>query len=218
MFILKRQDVEISSIQHPLKDQQVPILQYQGQTFRLIYVFKADQENEARSLWRDLTDNRGKACVLLEEPDRYSVWGKIRAEQLTDTGNHTKDEALTLASIILLQAVYVDIEEFLGNRQASLFEKDMAGILQQKKFPDISSPEVVKSLISTNPLQMPKLPAWQETHVIILLEELHKLGKSYFGDSNFAHEIADRLVDMSDDEQALFIGWLSQSPLGKLWQ
>jgi hypothetical protein len=94
----------------------------------------------------------------------------------------------------------------------------MAGILQQKKFPDISSPEVVKSLISTNPLQMPKLPAWQETHVIILLEELHKLGKSYFGDSNFAHEIADRLVDMSDDEQALFIGWLSQSPLGKLWQ
>lgn len=82
MFILKRQDVEISSIQHPQKDQQVPILQYQGQTFRLISVFSAAQEEEARAFWRDLTDNRGKACVLLEEPERYSVWGKVRLEQL----------------------------------------------------------------------------------------------------------------------------------------
>ena len=69
MFILKRQDVEISSIQHPKKDQQVPILNYQGQTFRLISVFKASQEEEARALWRELTDNRGKACVYWKNPN-----------------------------------------------------------------------------------------------------------------------------------------------------
>jgi hypothetical protein len=219
MFILKRQDVEIKNIQHPMKDQQVPILHYQGQTFRLLNVFKASQENEARSLWRDLTDHRGKACVLLEEPDRYSVWGKIRLEQLnTDTGNHTKDEALTLASIMLLQAVYIDIQDLLGNRQAALFEKDIAGILQQKKFPGVTSLEVVKSLLTTNPSQVSKITPWQEPHVIIFLEELHKLGKGYFGDTNFAHQIADQLEDMSDEEQSLFVSWLSQSPLGKLWQ
>jgi len=49
MFILKRQDVEISSIQHPNRDQQIPILHYQGQTFRLISVFKASQEEEAKA-------------------------------------------------------------------------------------------------------------------------------------------------------------------------
>ncbi|MBD2569364.1 Npun_F0813 family protein [Anabaena lutea] len=219
MFILKRQDVEISSIQHPTRDQQVPILHYQGQTFRLISVFKASQEIEAKALWRSLTDNRGKACVLLEEPERYSVWGKIRLEQLdNDTGSHSNTEILTLASILLLQAVYLDIEDLLGNRQAGLFEKDITGILQQKQFPQISSSESVKSLLNVEPSQMTKLPVWQETHVIILLEELHRLGKTYFGDTNFARQLKDRLQDMPEEEQLVFIGWLSQSPLSKLWQ
>lgn len=218
MFILKRQDVEISTIQHPTRDQQVPILHYQGQTFRLISVFKASQEVEAKTLWRSLTDNRGKACVLLEEPERYSVWGKIRLEQLeNDTGSHSNIEVLTLASILLLQAVYLDIEDLLGNRQAALFEKDITGILQQKQFPQASSSESAKSLLTVELSQMPKLPPWQETHVIILLEELHRLGKTYFGDTNFAHQLEDRLQDMAEEEQLIFISWLNQSPLGKLW-
>jgi hypothetical protein len=219
MFILKRQDVEISTIQHPTRDQQVPILHYQGQTFRLISVFKATQEVEAKALWRSLTDNRGKACVLLEEPERYSVWGKIRLEQLdNDTGNHSNTEMLTLASILLLQAVYLDIEDLLGNRQASLFEKDVTGVLQQKQFPQVSSSESVKSLLTVDPAQMTKLPPWQETHVIILLEELHRLGKTYFGDTNFARQLEDRLQDMPEEERLVFISWLNQSPLSKLWQ
>ncbi|WP_353929819.1 Npun_F0813 family protein [Okeanomitos corallinicola TIOX110] len=218
MFILKRQDVEISTVQHPTRDQQVPILSYQGQTFRLVSVFKASQEVEAKALWRSLTDNRGKACVLLEEPERFSVWGKIRLEQLgTDTGSHSSAEILTLASILLLQAVYMDIEDLLGNRQVKLFEKDITGVLQQKQFPQVSSPESAKALITVEPSQMPKLPTWQETHVIILLEELHKLGKIYFGDTNFAHQLEDRLQDMEDDELLVFLAWLNQSPLGKLW-
>ena len=219
MFILKRQDVEISTVQHPTRDQKVPILHYQGQTFRLISVFKASQEVEAKTLWRSLTDNRGKACVLLEEPERFSVWGKIRLEQLeSDTGSHSNIEILTLASILLLQAVYMDIEDLLGNRQAGLFEKDITGILQQKQFPQVSSPESAKALLTVEPSQMPKLPLWQETHVIILLEELHRLGKTYFGDTNFAHQLEDRLQDMPEEELLIFIGWLNQSPLSKLWQ
>ena len=220
MFILKRQDVEISTVQHPNKeDRQVPILYYQGQTFRLITVFKSSEEEEAKTFWKSLTDNRGKACVLLEEPERYSIWGKIRLDQISsDTGSHSKTEVLTLGVITLLQAVYVDIEDLLGNRQASLFAKDITGILQQKQFPDISSADTVKSFLTDDLSQMSKMPAWQETHVIILLEELHKLGKTYFGDTNFAHQLDDRLQDMSVEEQELFISWVQKSPLNKLWQ
>ena len=59
MFILKRQDVEIVNVQNPQnKDQQIPILQYQGQTFRLLNMF-GDNRDEALALWRDLTDNKG---------------------------------------------------------------------------------------------------------------------------------------------------------------
>ncbi|WP_298911542.1 Npun_F0813 family protein [uncultured Nostoc sp.] len=219
MFILKRQDVEISSIQHPKRDQQVPILNYQGQTFRLISVFKASQEEEARALWRELTDNRGKACVLLEEPERFSVWGKIRLEHLgNDTGGHSKTGILIQASILLLQGVSIDIEDFLGARQAALFEKDIAEVLQQKQFPQASSLEAVKYLVSTNPLPTAKVPNWQENHVVILLEELHRLGKAYFGNANFTKQVIYKLEDMPEGERSLFISWLNQSPLGKLWQ
>jgi hypothetical protein len=219
MFILKRQDVEISSIQHPKRDQQVPILTYQGQTFRLISLFKASQEEEARALWRELTDNRGKACVLLEEPDRFSVWGKVRLDQIgSDTGGHSKQGIYIQASILLLQAVYLDIEEFLGGRQATLFEKDLAEFLRQQQFPQTSSLEAVKHLVSINPLEIVNLPPWQENHVISFLQTLHKLGKSYFGNANFANQVNDRLQDMPEAERSLFISWLNQSSLSKLWQ
>jgi hypothetical protein len=219
MFILKRQDVEISTIQHPNKeDRQVPILYYQGQTFRLITVFKVSEEEEAKTFWKSLTDNRGKACVLLEEPERFSIWGKVKLEQISsDTGSHSKTDVLTLGVITLLQAVYLDIEDLLGNRQAGLFAKDITGVLQQKQFPDISAADAVKSFLTADLSKMSKMPAWQETHVIILLEELHRLGKTYFGDINFAHQLGERLQDMPEEEQELFISWLQKSPLNKLW-
>ncbi|MCX7593304.1 MAG: hypothetical protein N2235_06010 [Fischerella sp.] len=217
MFILKRQDVEISTIGHPKRDQQVPILHYQGQTFRLISVFKASQEEEAKALWRELTDNKGKACVLLEEAERFSVWGKIRLEQLSgDTDSHSKISVFTRASILLLQAVYMDIEDFFGARQAALFQKEIAEILQQWQFPQVSSPEEVKFLLDMNPLTVP-VPNWQEHHVMTLLQDLHRLGKAYFGNTNFAHPVADKLRDMPEGERSLFINWLNQSPLSKLW-
>lgn len=219
MFILNRQDVEISSIQHPKRDQQVPILNYQGQTFRLISVFKASQEEEAKTLWRELTDNRGKACVLLEEPDRFSVWGKVRLDQIdNDTGSHSQREIYVQGSLFLLQAVYLDIEELLGTRQAALFEKDIAELLQKQHFPGTASLEAVKNLVTTNPLDLAKLPPWKENHLISLLEELHKLGKTYFGNTNFAHQVPDTLQDMPEAERSLFISWLNQSSLSKLWQ
>ena len=219
MFILKRQDVEISTIQHPNKeDRQVPILYYQGQTFRLITVFKASEAEEAKTFWKSLTDNRGKACVLLEEPERFSIWGKVKLEQISiDTGSHSKADVLTLGVITLLQAVYLDIEDLLGNRQAALFAKDITEVLQQKQFPDISAADAVKSFLTADLSKMSKMPAWQETHVIILLEELHRLGKTYFGDVNFAHQLGERLQDMPEEEQELFISWLQKCPLNKLW-
>ncbi len=219
MFILKRQDVEISAIQHPKREQQVSILHYQGQAFRLISVFKASQEEEARALWRELTDNRGKACVLLEEPDRFSVWGKIRLEQLgSDTGNYSQIGIFIQASILLLQAVYMDVEELLGTRQAGLFEKDIAQVLRQKKFPEVSTPEAVKYLLTTNPLDTVNLPAWSEKYLISFLQELYTLGKAYFGNVNFAYLVTDRLQDMPEEERSLFISWLNESSLSKLWQ
>lgn len=218
MFILKRQDVEITSIQHPQRDQQIPILNYQGQSFRLLSVFNASQAEEARSFWRDLTDNRGKACVLLEEPDRYSVWGKIRLEQATSEGVDDSVVALTQGCLLILQAVYYDIEDLLGNRQASLFQKEIANVCKQWNFPNAGSPEEIKALLDSDPTTASQVPHWQEHHVITLLQELHRVGKEYFGNTNFAEGVGEILQDLPGSEQTQFKDWLSQSPLGNLWR
>jgi hypothetical protein len=219
MFILKRQDVEISSIQHPKREQQIPILTYQGQTFRLISVFSANQAEEAKSFWRDLTDNRGKVCVLLEEPDRYSVWGKIRLEQLgNEVGPDSKVVPYTQACLLLLQTVYIDVEDLLGARQAGLFQKDITNVFRQWHFPQADSPEAVNQLLTIDPLTTLQVPPWEEHHLITLLQELYRLGKAYFGNANFAEGVRDILQDMPATDQTQFIDWLNQSPLGKLWR
>lgn len=219
MFILKRQDVEISGIQHPKTGQNIPVLNYQDQTFRLISVFNAKQAEEARSFWRDLTDNRGKACVLLEEPDRYSVWGKIRIEQLDDDHNSgAASPFFTQAALILLQEVYYAIEDLLGNRQAGAFQKDVIKLFQQWNFPDATAPEAVAELLEQDPLEGGQIPPWQEHHLNTLLQELYRIGKEYFGNTSFVGRAIEALKDMPDSERSQFVGWLNQSPLGKMWE
>ncbi|MDY6803049.1 MAG: hypothetical protein SXA11_04480 [Cyanobacteriota bacterium] len=219
MFILKRQDVEITSIQHPKRDQQIPILNYQGQTFRLINVFNAQQAEEARAFWRDLTDNRGKACVLLEETERYSVWGKVRLEQLAseEGGSDALSPIFTQGCLLLLQAVYFDVEDLLGNRQAKSFQKDIGKVFKQGQFPQADSPDAVKTLLTVDPLTSLQVPPWQENHLNMLLEELYRLGKDYFGNTSFAEGINEILQDMPSSDRSQFLGWLNQSPKGKEW-
>jgi hypothetical protein len=222
MFILKRQDVEISSVQHPKKDQQIPILQYQGQTFRLISVFSAAQEEDAKAFWRDLTDNRGKACVLLEEPDRYSVWGKVRLEQLTadsgDPGGDVLSTPFIQACLLLLQAVYIDIEDLLGAKQATTFQKEITEVFQKWRFPQTDSPDAINQLLTVDPLASLQIPPWQEHHLNTLLQELYRIGKQHFGNASFTGRVMDALQDMPSGDRNQFVGWLKQSPLGKDWK
>ncbi|MGA1262605.1 MAG: Npun_F0813 family protein [Prochlorothrix sp.] len=219
MFILKRQDVEISNIQHPKRDQKIPILSYQGQTFRLVNVFSAAQAEEARAFWRELTDNQGKACVLLEEPERFSIWGKVVLEQLHEEGGDggTKGIFFVQAVLLLLQTVYFDVEDLLGGRQVSAFEKDVIDIFKQWHFPQTDSREAVNQLLTGDPLAATNLPEWQEHHLNTMLQELHRIGRAYFGNDSFVERAMDALQDMPDGERNQFLTWLNQSPLGKLW-
>ena len=220
MFILKRQDVDIKNMQHPNKDQPIPILHYQGQTFRLLSVFAAAQEEEAMALWRDLTDNRGKACVLLEEPERFSVWGKVRLDAVglgdeQGTGRPA-DQVLIQGCLLLLQALFIDVEDLLGNKQAALFEQDMMQIFTKWRFPQVTSEKAVKTLLTMDPLAT-QVPPWEEHHLLRLLEEMHRLGKECFGNANFTERSLEAIEDLSKGDQQKFLAWLNQSPPGKLW-
>jgi hypothetical protein len=223
MFILKREDVEISTFHHPSKDQKIPILAYQGQTFRLLNVFSASQEEEARALWRELTDNRGKACVLLEEPDRFSVWGKIRLEG-ADTVTPSPTTAasnISVASIraciLILQAIHEDVTDLLGAKQSKRFEDDFGAVGAKHHLPQASSPQAVSALLLMDPFAG-QLPAWQEQHINLVLQELHRLGKSYFGKANFTNRALESLTELPAVDRTAFLRWLAQSPNQTLWQ
>ena len=115
-----------------------------------------------------------------------------------------------------MQAVYFDIEDLLGNRQASAFQKDIAQIMQKWKFPQVDSPKAVSQLLEMNPLE-DKMPAWQEHHITTLLQELFNLGKQYFGNDSFTAGAVDALEDLQQSERKQFVDWMNQYPLGKLW-
>ncbi|MEA5462996.1 Npun_F0813 family protein [Leptothoe sp. PORK10 BA2] len=219
MFILKRQDVEIGNFKHPSKEQKIPILSYQGQTFRLLSVFNAAQEDDARSLWRDLTDNQGKACVLLEEPERFSVWGKIHLEKASaeTVAVPGVSNVFVKAAVIIIQAMYEDIADLMGDKQAKRFEGDLVAIGTQIRLPDMTSGALVTHLLEADPFSAP-LPAWQTNHLNTLFKELHRIGKSYFGHSNFTERALEALDELSSTERDAFLTWLKQLSSGQLWQ
>ena len=69
-----------------------------------------------------------------------------------------------------------------------------------------------------DPLSSLQVPPWEEHHLITLLQELHRLGKEYFGNTHFAEGVSDTLQEMPATERTQFMDWLNQSPLGKLWR
>ncbi|MBT9313126.1 Npun_F0813 family protein [Leptothoe kymatousa] len=223
MFILKRQDVEIGSFQHPSKEQKIPILSYQGQTFRLLSVFNAAQEEEAHTLWRDLTDNRGKACVLLEEPERFSVWGKINLEQSSkgaqpvQTAVNGVSAIFVKAGILIIQAMYEDVADLMGGKQAKRFEGDLAAVGAQLHLPDLGSAESVTGILKLDPFSA-SLPPWQTSHLNTIFKELHRIGRSYFGRSNFTDRALEALDELSPTERDAFLKWLKELSSGQLWQ
>ena len=218
MFILKRQDVEIVNVQNPQnKDQQIPILQYQGQSFRLLNMF-GDNRNEALALWRDLTDNKGKACVLLEEPQRFSVWGRVKIDQIHSGPADISSEGTYLVQgcLLMLQAVYIEIEDMLGMRQASSFKQDLLKFMQQGNFAQSTTIAALESVLSINPLDPVQVPNWDESKLQLLLGELHKLAGSYFGNNSFVDSALEALNDLP--EAVSVTVWLKKNPKGKLWQ
>jgi hypothetical protein len=215
MFILKRQDVEIVNVQNPQnKDQQIPILQYQGQTFRLLNMF-GDNRDEALALWRDLTDNKGKACVLLEEPQRFSVWGRIKLDRLHKASANSSSAGTHLVQgcLLILQAVYLDVEDLLGVRQAASFKQDLLKFMQQGKFAQSETLSALESVLSINPLDSVQIPNWDESKLQLLLSEIHRLASSYFGNNSFVDSAIEALNELP--ESVSVTAWLSKIPKGK---
>ena len=78
MLILSPQDVALSRMRHPDTQQRMAILTYQSHHFGLVRKFERGDRQDALDFCKDLAENKKKLCILLEENNRYSVWGKLK--------------------------------------------------------------------------------------------------------------------------------------------
>ncbi|MGC1305706.1 MAG: Npun_F0813 family protein [Phormidesmis sp.] len=210
MFLLTPEDVEVISIQHPKRAQKVPILSYQDKTYRLLKVFQYHQYDDAHTAWRDLTNTKGKACVLLEEPYRYSIWQQVRIDR--GLLQPMVPSACAKACVLIVQTLYGDVERILGNKQAKRFgvalEADMTRQMQLAGG--------LGAVLRLNPL-VEGLPQWEESDLNALLLGLHRLGTKFFGKTQFSQRTLGGLNDLPDNEKAMFLNWLKLSLISHLW-
>ena len=210
MFLLTPEDIEITQVQHPKKASKVPILSYQGQTFRLLSIFSVQRQTEAQAAWRQTAEGEGKLCVLLEEPFRYSLWRQVRI----DMGrlHPVAPVAYSQACVLLVQALYRDVEQLLGVSQAKKFGAALETSLAQ----ELSSMGGLGGLLRVNPLSE-KLPQWVENDLSALLIHLHRLAAQFFGRHRFVSRTLLSLDDLPENDKAIFLSWVRLSLLGYLW-
>ncbi|MGB3295883.1 MAG: Npun_F0813 family protein [Phormidesmis sp.] len=210
MFLLTPEDVEINSVQHPKQAKKVPILSYQDKTFRLLKVFSAYQYAEAHASWRDLTDGKGQACVLLEELHRYSIWRQVQV----DAGllRSAAPAAYIKACILLIQSLYSDVEQLLGSHQA----KNFGTSLERSTTRQIGAAGGLGVILRIDPLSE-LLPQWKEDDISALLIELHRYGVNFFGRAKFTDRTLLALDDLPGNDKAIFLNWLKLSLLCNLW-
>ena len=210
MFLLTPSDVEIVQVQHPKIDKKVPILTYNEQTFRLLSVFAAKHEADARAAWQDLTENKGKVGVLLEEPARYSVWQQVRMD-LTLL-RPTIPAAYAKACVLMVQALYSDVNQLLGAKQA----KSFGAAFSQSAASQLQHTGGLGNVLRLNPL-MEVLPSWEEADLSKLLLELHQAGTRSFGRAKFAERTLQALNELTPDDKGVFLSWLKASSPDQPW-
>ena len=148
-------------------------MSYDDKTFRLLSVFSAQQESEAHAAWRELTENEGKMCVLLEERSRYSVWRQVRLDK--EMLQPIAPATYIKACVLMLQAMCSDVEQLLGSRQANSF----GAAIEANALRQIEAAGGIAHILRLDPLT-DILPSWEEDDLSALLLEMHRLGAKFF--------------------------------------
>ncbi len=209
MFV-SPEDVQIGSIQHPRRPKKVPILSYQDKTFCLLSIFSAQQQQEARSAWRDLINNQGRDCLLLEEPYQFSLWRHVRIDK--GLISPVLPIAYVRACLLLIQALHGDVKQRLGSQQAAAFSADFSMNAQRP----LQIAGGLEATLRINPLTA-QVPVWDEGDLCTLLLVLHRLGTRFFGRSHFAPRTLSALDVLPGNDKAVFLTWLRLSLLSSLW-
>jgi hypothetical protein len=192
MLTLRRQDVQLIWSRNLETGKPILMIRYQESSFRFLRVFS--QKQLAISFCQNLNKTQARQCILLDEGIKYTVWLEILTKQIASNSQiKQKESAVTRAGLLIFQSFAREIEMVLGIKQAKAFRKDLVKALRRQNIPSIESPEAVNILLTLEPMTAKQLPPWKENHVDILLRELCRLGKRYFGNTTFIDRLFENL-------------------------
>jgi hypothetical protein len=192
MLTLRRQDVQLIWSRNLETGKPFLIIRYQESSFRFLRVFY--QKRLAISFCQNLDETQARQSILLDEGVKYTVWLEISTKQVASNQQvKQKESTFSRAGLLIFQSFDREIEMLLGTKQAKAFRKDLAKALRKQRVPFIESPEAVNILLTLEPMTSKQLPPWKENHIDILLRELCRLGKRYFGNTTFVDRLFENL-------------------------
>ena len=206
MFIVKIQDVQLGEVSDPKNpSQKILTLDYLNRQYVLVQVFSLSGLNAAQTLWRHLTDDRSQVCLIIKENDRYSVWVENIQKSVENEPPDPKLEFIFRAQMCLIDGLWAEVGELLGQNQAAAFGKELLVTI-----PTISS---LKELLAVITLAM-QLDKSIETYTLSgqelsqLYQDIKKLSEKYLG-KNYARELlADFQRQLSPRLNQSFQTWL----------
>ena len=166
---------------------------------------------------KTFSGHSGRNTIPHKETGRATTLGHDIVPASTPSTANGVSTVFVKAGVLIIQAMYEDIDDLMGGKQAKRFEGDLAEIGKQMRLPQMTSADLVTGLLKMDPFSA-ALPPWQTNHLNTIFTELYRIGRSYFGRSNFTERVLEALDDLSPTERDAFLTWLKQLSSGQLWQ
>jgi hypothetical protein len=172
-------------------------LNYQGQTYDLVQAFASHKLELAQQRWQQQIAIDASALdryLLVQEVGYYSLWLVDRVVNLSSPSRESNGNLeLQQASIWLVQEMWLQWQDLLGERQLKLFADNLLGANSL-----LRSREDLDRILSLDPLSSKQLAKWERSDFIALDRQLSDLTQKKMG-QQFGNKLTlDILESMPD--------------------
>jgi hypothetical protein len=172
-------------------------LDYQGQTYDLVQAFASHKLELAQQRWQQqiaIDTSALDRYLLVREVGYYSLWLLNRVINLASTNRASNGNLeLQQASIWLIQEIWLQWQDLLGERQLKLFADHLLGVNSL-----LRSREDLDRILSLDPLSSKQLASWERSDFIALDRQLCDLTQKKMGQQFGSKLTLDVIESMPD--------------------
>lgn len=211
---VKNQDIQFIDVVNNEKSDPFFSFNYQGKIFERLNISFNKQKKNMLEAFCAILQKQQKNIVVLDKKSEYLVYSEVNSQSNLQpskqqeikekeiqsfTQNKSQNVAITnnnyysLASLLILQNMLVEIEDLMGNKRANDFRNDLEKLLQKMNLSGTESKEKIKNLLMIKASVNNNLPVWNSQQVDQLFPKIRDLGKKYFGNTLFVDICLDNI-------------------------